>query len=864
MDKWIVVKFGGTSVSSLARWNNIKAILKDRIASGYRPVLVCSAIAKVSNLLEGLISNAVRGNAFAGDQKVLEARHQELIRELGVGTDLRLIQIELAELNRLLTGLSLLQEATPRTHAQVMALGELMLTRIGAAFLTNEGMSAQWIDARQIIKTATVKSDNFASEQQSYLSAQCPNQPDEAVQNQLRECEQQVIITQGFIASNRSGDTVLLGRGGSDISAGCIGALLEAAHVEIWTDVPGMFTANPHEVPTARLLTHLDYEEALELATSGAKVLHPRAIEPARRSKIPLWIKWTQDPSIAGTCIASETNTGTSGVKAVIDKAGVIIISMDSLGMWQEVGFLARVFTCFKDKGLSIDCISTSQSNVTVTLDPIANYLNPAIVDDLLYDLSEFCRAKKIGPCSTVSLVGKNLRAVFPQLAPALQAFQDKRIHLVSQAASDLNFTFAVDNEDAGRIVANLHALFFPQEAKLGFCGPSWRELNHAGAPAPSPENQAWWITERDRLLKMSREHSPRYIYHRPTIEKAIGDLKKLKSISRLNFAMKSNSNAEVLKICFDHGLAFDCVSLAEVALLRKLFPAIKPDRILFTPNFAPIGEYVEAIAFGCYVTLDNLHPLEQHPEVFKGREVLVRLDPSRPSGHHRYVQTAGNASKFGITVDQIPLLQNLVSGSGAKVIGLHAHVGSGIMEPTTWAQNAHFLVDIARQFSGVRILDLGGGLGVAERSGQRSLDLKPMGDGLQAIKGQHPEFEFWLEPGRFLVADSGVLLSRVTQLKTKGPKRFVGCDTGMNSLIRYPLYGAFHEIVNLDHLGEPDAIVADIVGPICESGDVLGQDRSLPATEEGDTLLIAKAGAYGFAMGSSYNLRPPAEETMI
>jgi len=163
-----------------------------------------------------------------------------------------------------------------------------------------------------------------------------------------------------------------------------------------------------------------------------------------------------------------------------------------------------------------------------------------------------------------------------------------------------------------------------------------------------------------------------------------------------------------------------------------------------------------------------------------------------------------------------------------------------------------------------VRVIDVGGGLGVPERPDQAAVDLSRLDTLLQAVRAEHPQLEVWLEPGRYFVAAAGVLLARVTQLKTKGDVRFVGVATGMNSLIRPALYGSYHEIANLTRLEEPATEVVNVVGPICESADVLGHDRLLPVTKEGDVLLIANAGAYGHAMSSHYNLRAPAAELFV
>jgi bifunctional diaminopimelate decarboxylase / aspartate kinase len=205
-----------------------------------------------------------------------------------------------------------------------------------------------------------------------------------------------------------------------------------------------------------------------------------------------------------------------------------------------------------------------------------------------------------------------------------------------------------------------------------------------------------------------------------------------------------------------------------------------------------------------------------------------------------------------------------LVTKAGAKIVGLHAHSGSGVFSVDNWKEVGDTLIELTARFKDVRVLDLGGGLGVPERLGQPGVVLSEFGAVLASLKAAHPELAFWIEPGRYLVAEAGVLLATVTQLKGKGEVSYIGVSTGMNSLIRPALYGAHHEILNLSRLDEPATEVANVVGPICETGDQLGVDRLLPVTSEGDVLLIATAGAYGRSMSSTYNLREPAVEILV
>ena len=270
---------------------------------------------------------------------------------------------------------------------------------------------------------------------------------------------------------------MLLGRGGSDTSAAYFAAKLRAQRLEIWTDVPGMFSANPRSTPTARLLRALHYDEAQEIATSGAKVLHPRCILPARQYRIPLHVYATQAPELEGTVLSAEGAEGGAQVKAVCTKKGITLISLESPGMWHQVGFLADAFQIFKEHGMSVDLVSTSETNVTVSLDPAANTLDNTLLSELVTSLSRLCRVQVIGPCASVSLVGRNIRAILHQLGGAFEFFEEQKIYLVSQAANDLNFTFVVDENQGDRLVEQLHELLIRPVPGDRVLGPTWEQL---------------------------------------------------------------------------------------------------------------------------------------------------------------------------------------------------------------------------------------------------------------------------------------------------------------------------------------------------------------------------------------------------
>ena len=195
-------------------------------------------------------------------------------------------------------------------------------------------------------------------------------------------------------------------------------------------------------------------------------------------------------------------------------------------------------------------------------------------------------------------------------------------------------------------------------------------------------------------------------------------------------------------------GVGFETVSPGELALVRSLFPDLGQDRLLFTPNFAPQSEYAAAFASGVSVTLDNLHPLREWPDILRGHEIFLRVDTGVGAGHHSHVRTAGEASKFGIPLAELDEARALAESLHAPIIGLHAHVGSGILDPDVWSETALALAELSESFPDCRVLDLGGGLGIPERPGDGSLDLARLDRGLRAVKRAYPHLELWLEPG--------------------------------------------------------------------------------------------------------------------
>jgi bifunctional diaminopimelate decarboxylase / aspartate kinase len=856
---WVVLKFGGTSVSSAENWHNIVAVLRERIVAGMRPVVVHSALSGMTDRLESLLA-AARAGQHTAVLDHIEDKHRDLARHLDVVPG-EAYEAFMRELRQIAAALTAGGEPSHRIRAQVMAMGELLATTLGASFLNAQGIATAWVDARRVLRAERREA---STDKAGLLSATCDFSPDAGLQAAWRELDR-VVITQGFIASNEAGETVLLGRGGSDTSGAYFAAKLAAVRLEIWTDVPGLFSANPRDVPSARLLRSLHYDEAQEIASNGAKVLHPRCVLPLRQYGIPLHVHATQAPGVEGTVVSGTVADSAAQVKAIAIKKGITLVSMESPGMWHQVGFLADAFAVFKQQGMSVDLISTSETNVTVSLDPSANSLDPAALERLAAALGELCRVKILGPCASLSLLGHNIRGILHELGEAFELFQDQKIYLVSQAANDLNFTFVIDESQGDRLVQQLHERLIQRIGRDLVLGPTWQELFATAATAPPPRPE-WWQDEskRRRLLAIAARESAAFVYDLAAVDAAVAALKQVVSIDRWAYAMKANWHPDILRRLAAAGLMLECVSQGEIEHAFESVPGLDPKDVLFTPNFAPRREYAFGFAKGVRVTVDSLYPLQEWPELFRGRDIVVRIDPGFGRGHHQHVRTGGVHSKFGVPLTDADRLVALTQAAGVRVLGLHAHTGSGIFNIANWTETGALLADLAARFPDVRIVDLGGGIGVPDHAGHGDIDLSALDRGVAGLRRDFPGVQFWMEPGRYLVAKAGVLVAEVTQLKMKGDVRYIGIATGMNSLIRPALYGAHHEIVNLTRLHESATEVFTVVGPICESADQFGIDRWLPPTQEGDVLLLATAGAYGYAMASNYNRRAPAREFLL
>jgi diaminopimelate decarboxylase/aspartate kinase len=856
--RWVVLKFGGRSVATAGNWAHIASILRARVEEGVTPVVCHSALVGVSNALIALLEVAERRGDTKSALAAIVRQHDELAAALGV--DPKVTADSFADCEQLIASVRLVGEASPRIHARVLATGELAATRLGAAYLGRIGFDVEWVDARELLRSV---SGADISERAAFMSARCEFEPDPALQERLSRTRG-VLVTQGFIARNTRGDTVLLGRGGSDTSGSYLASKLEARRLEIWTDVPGFFSADPKAVPSARLIRSLHYQEAQEIASAGGGILHPRSISPVRSSGIPLFLRSTLQPELRGTIISDAIAADAPQLKAISSRSGITLISMDSLEMWHQVGFLADAFGCFRRRGISVDLISTSESNVTVSIDRIQNVVDSNVIAALVDDLGKYCRVTVIEDCAAITLIGRRIRAILHELGSVFETFEEQKIHLLTQAATDLNLTFVVNAEHAYKLVQRLHGLLV-HRFRGGVFGQTFEQISGAEPQlAAARPATTWWMDKADELIALCEQHGAAYVYDRATIESALGSLSRLSSIDTVFYSMKANNFPAILRIVESSGAGFECVSPGEIRRLLGLFPGIDRERILFTPNFAGREEYEWGLQQDVWLTLDNLFILREWGSSFRGRDVFLRIDTGQGRGHHEHVRTAGVHSKFGIPLFELDEVDDLTRRHDVRIVGLHAHTGSGVLDPASWRPTAECLLDLTRRFPDTRYVDIGGGLGVPEKAGQAPLDLAALDAGLAELRAEVGERKLWLEPGRFIVAQAGVLLAQVTQTKGKGDVQYLGVRTGMNSLIRPALYGAYHEIVNLSRLDHAATEIMTVVGPICETGDRLGSDRLLPEAGEGDVILVANTGAYGQVMSSEYNLRERIPEVVV
>ena len=375
---------------------------------------------------------------------------------------------------------------------------------------------------------------------------------------------------------------------------------------------------------------------------------------------------------------------------------------------------------------------------------------------------------------------------------------------------------------------------------------------------------------------------TPIYIINEQMIRKRYRELKDiLNSVykkNRIYFAVKSNTNLAILKILSSEGSFFDCSSTGEIyTCLKSKIPA---DRIIYTGNMFTDYDFEFAVKNEILINLDSLSQLKRLAKIYEkiGKEknlISFRYNPEIGAGHHPHTITAGKEIKFGILEHQIIKAYSEAKELGFKNFGIHQHIGSGMIDATDYEKPVeNFLAIIGKIAKTLGIsfefVDFGGGLGIPYHPKTIPIDLNKYGEivlkKLEVVveEGDIGDPFLFIEPGRYISAESSIILTQINTIKDNGFKLFAGIDAGFNTLIRPTLYDSYHHIILCNEKQRSKRLKYDIVGPICESGDVLGKGRDLLELNEGDYLAILDAGAYGFTMSSPYNSRPRPAEILI
>jgi aspartate kinase len=457
-----IMKFGGTSVEGATAFKNVAAIVSDR--QSLRPVVVVSAMAGFTDALIESVQLALTLGAVeaAGKLEKHFDRHLRVIDALllSEAEHMReLIDQSRVEITELLkTAVTELTDVGVGAHSEarqrrrffedaIVSFGERLSAAMLAAVLVENGVAGQYADARRCVITDDEHgcATPLMAETFRHTRAQLEPLIASAV----------VPVLGGFIGSTLSGETTTLGRGGSDYTAALIGAALEANEIQIWTDVPGVLTADPRLVPKAHTVPHLSFEEAAELAYFGAKVLHPKTLHPAIERDIPVRICNSRAQESGSTLVVGETKKSPQTVKAIAHKTGVTTVQVTSTRMLGAYGFLRALFEVFDEHKTAVDVVTTSEVSVSLSLDDTTS------LSEIVEKLERLGTVSIEEKCAILCVVGEGLRSTPGIAARIFSTISDINVSLISQGASRINLTFAVEEARVRETVARLHKEFF-------------------------------------------------------------------------------------------------------------------------------------------------------------------------------------------------------------------------------------------------------------------------------------------------------------------------------------------------------------------------------------------------------------------
>jgi len=448
MTSFVVAKFGGTSVADYDAMNRSADVV---LADPDTRLVVLSASAGVTNLLVAL----AEGLEASERQAKLEALHKI---QFDILSRLRDPSVISEEIERLLENIITLAEAASLATStaltdELVSHGELMSTLLFVEVLRERNVDSLWFDVRKVLRT----SDRFGRAEPDITAI-----AELTTQQLAPRLAEGIVITQGFIGSEAKGRTTTLGRGGSDYTAALLGEALKASRVDIWTDVPGIYTTDPRVVPAAKRIDVIAFEKAAEMATFGAKVLHPATLMPAVRSDIPVFVGSSKDPKAGGTMVCNTTENPPL-FRALALRRKQTLLTLHSLSMLHSRGFLAEVFSILARHSISVDLVTTSEVNIALTLDTTGSTStgDTLLTQSLLMELSELCRVEVEEDLALVAIIGNELSRASGVGKEVFGVLEPFNIRMICYGASSYNLCFLVPGAEAEQVVQKLHHNLF-------------------------------------------------------------------------------------------------------------------------------------------------------------------------------------------------------------------------------------------------------------------------------------------------------------------------------------------------------------------------------------------------------------------
>jgi len=808
MDSFLVLKFGGSSFN-VGGYNTIAEQIRKNVGN---IIVVVSAIGNTTDLLYNIINQE---NDTYHDIFTL---HQDLCINLNLSFE----RVEEVLLSLYTDILNYMQNALldiTQHKIKIIKYGEILSSIVLHEYLSNEFNTRLITASNFIISNNSYKNiDPITLEQKGEFFC------DKNKLMFLFNKHTQVYVTQGFIASTIDNRSCILTRSGSDTTAALIASSINAERLEIWTDVDGIFTADPRIVGDAKIIKCLNYDVCQELAAWGTKVVHPYCIKPCQKANIPIYIRNTNNvDSDTFTKVTSCNRSKTNNVYSIVNQKDITVYEIESHNMWQNWGFVKDIFEVFTKYNIDVNIVTTSLFSITTTTDEKSDIKKR----QTLQELQTRYNVNMIEGCSIISLITNDVleNTGLSSSLEIINSVGREYLYITHYSANNMSLSYVVDSIVSDKITRMFHRKFIERDLNI------------------KDNLDIWWRCRTNRLIDIfnKNENKPMYIYNLYDIkEKCIRLREKLSKVKYFYYAMKANDNIDVIKTIIEQGYNIECVSIEEVRFIRE-FSGVK---ILYTPNYCGIDDYIEALTHeNIQIVVDNYEIVRDNIDVFKNHKIGLRIDLDCGDGHHEKVVTEGDHVKFGMPISDIPKLIDI-----CNINFLHTHKGSGILNFGVWGDTLVRLKGLIEMFPNLDTIDLGGGFGVWTNGNE--LDLDKVNDYLDEI-----DIDLAVEPGRYLVSESGILLSKVNQIRSKGIYNYMGIDIGMNALIRPMLYDAYHPIYNLTKMEEIPDMYYSIVGPICESGDILGKKRLLPNTDIDDIILIENAGAYGRVMASTYNM---------